>query len=113
FFMKKVSSVRGKFALALLLVPVVFLPSCAPWNWLKDKMCGSKTGATSVNDGSAVLVSMKGQPVITMHSFDKEFEQLIEENPHLKSVLALMPEAKKNFLTGMINQEVVDTWVAD
>jgi len=110
--MKKMNSVRGKFALALLLVPVIFLPSCAPWTWMKEKMCGTKPGV-SVNDSSAVLVSLKGQPVITMQSFEKEFEQLIEENPHLKSVLALMPEAKKNFLTGMINQEVVDTWVVE
>lgn len=111
--MKNKNFVNQKFALALLLVPVVFLPSCAPWNWLKEKMCGTKANSIAANDSSAVIVSMKGHPVITTQSFDKEFDQLIEENPHLKSVLAIMPDAKKNFLTGMINQEVVDAWVAE
>lgn len=107
--MKKMHALRGKFALALLLVPVVFLPGC----WLTDKLCGTGSGSSKAVDGSAVLVSMKGQSVITKQSFEKEFEQLIEENPHLKSVLSLMPDAQKNFLMGMVNQEVVDRWVTE
>ena len=111
--MKNMHSLTHKFALALLIVPVVFLPSCAPWNWLKEKMGCNTSGSVSVNDSSAVLVSLKGQPVITQQSFEREFEQLLEENPHLKSVLALMPDAKKNFLQGMVNQEIVDRWVTE
>lgn len=111
--MKNMHSFSRKFALALLLVPVIFLPSCAPWNWLKEKMGCNSGGSVSVSDNSPVLVSLKGSPVITQQSFEKEFEQLIEENPHLKSVLALMPDAKKNFLQGMVNQEVVDRWVTE
>lgn len=111
--MKNTHFLMNKFALALLLVPVVFLPSCAPLNWLKEKMGCGGGGAVSVSDNSAVLVSLKGQPVITQQSFEREFEQLLEENPHLKSVLALMPDAKKNFLQGMVNQEIVDRWVTE
>ncbi len=111
--MKNTHSLKHKFALALLLVPVVFLPSCAPWDWLKEKMGCNTSGSASVSDSSAVLVSLKGQAVITQQSFEKEFEQLLEENPHLKSVLALMPDAKKNFLQGMVNQEIVDRWVTE
>jgi hypothetical protein len=109
--MKKMHSLQNKFALALLLVPVVFLPGCGAWDWLKEKFGGSKSCMSC--DSSAVLVSMKGKPVITMQSFEKEFDQLLEENPHLKSVLALMPDAKKNFLSGMVNQEIVDSWVTE
>lgn len=36
---------------------------------------------------------------------------MLEENPQLKGVLPLMPDAKANFLMGMVSQLVVDLWV--
>lgn len=102
----KIRASRQKFALALLLVPALMLPGC---EWLKGKCCGKDAAGA---DKGAAVVTMDGKVVITTDSFEKEFDQLIEENPHLKSVLAIMPDAKKNFLQGMINQEVVDKWVA-
>jgi len=95
----------GKFALALLLVPMVLLPGCG---WL-DYLRGKKESA----EGGKTVVTMSGDVVITTKSFEAEFDQLLEENPHLKSVLAMMPAAKKNFLLGMVNQQIVDKWVAD
>lgn len=105
--MNKMHSFRGKFALTLLLVPVTFLPSCFLVDWVKGKKENQH-----VVEGKPV-VEMAGKVVITDQSFQQEFDQLIEENPHLKSVLALMPDAKKNFLAGMVNQAVVDTWVTE
>lgn len=102
--MKKMQSAYGKFALALLVVPMVFLPGCG---WL-DCLRGKKETA----EGGKAVVTMSGDVVITTKSFEAEFQQLLEENPHLKSVLAMMPDAKKNFLMGMVNQQVVDKWVA-
>lgn len=101
--MKKMQ-LAGKFAVALLVVPMVFLPGCG---WL-ECLRGKKDAAA---EGKPV-VTMAGDVVITTKSFEAEFEQLLEENPHLKSVLALMPDAKKNFLMGMVNQNVVDKWVS-
>ena len=101
--MKKMNLIYGKFALALLLVPMVFLPGCG---WL-DCLRGKKDSA----EGKAV-VTMSGDVVITTKSFEAEFDQLLQENPHLQSVLAMMPDAKKNFLMGMVNQQVVDKWVS-
>lgn len=102
--MKKMQSAYGKFALALLLVPMVFLPGCG---WL-DCLRGKKESA----EGGKAVVTMSGDVVITTKSFEAEFEQLLAENPHLQSVLAMMPDAKKNFLMGMVNQQVVDKWVS-
>lgn len=90
------------------MVPALLLPGCG--EWIKEKFCGVKKETA---ESGAPVVTMDGRVVITTQSFEKEFEQLLEENPHLKSVIALMPDAKKNFLQGMINQEVVDRWVAD
>lgn len=93
----------GKFALALLVVPMVFLPGC--WDCLRGKKGAEQEGGKAV-------VTMSGDVVITTKSLENEFAQLIKENPHLESVLALMPDAKKNFLMGMVNQTVVDKWVS-
>lgn len=76
--MKKMHSSRGKFALALLLVPVVFLPSCGLLDWIK----GKKSDSTVV-DGKPI-VSMGGKVVITTTSFEKEFEQLLEEKSNMR-----------------------------
>ncbi|MDR3549930.1 MAG: peptidylprolyl isomerase [Candidatus Babeliales bacterium] len=59
------------------------------------------------------MVCFGSKVVITKESFEKEFEQLLEENPHLISVLHEIPDAKNNFLAGMINQMVVDTWIIE
>ncbi len=66
-----------------------FLPSCFLVDWVKGKK-----ETTHVADGKAV-VKMAGKVVITDASFEQEFEQLIEENPHLKSVLALIQTQEK------------------
>lgn len=114
---------RNYFYLALL-IPVVFLPGCGMIDWVKEKFGGAKkteqpvAQATAMNccgtgDTSEVLVTIKGQPAITVKSFEQEFELLLEENPQLKSVLPFMPDARKNLLVGLANQEIVDRYVRE
>lgn len=102
--MKKMQLRYGKFALALLVVPAIFLPGCGWLECLRGKKTADQAGKP--------VVTMSGDVVLTTNGFEAEFKQLLEENPHLESVLALMPDAKKNFLMGMTNQLVVDRWVA-
>lgn len=101
--MKIMRSLRQKFSLVLLFVPaMLLLPGC-----MGDKCCSKDKPAAG-----PTVVSFGSEVVITTKSFENEFDQLLEENPHLKSVLALMPDAKQNFLKGMVNQAVVDKWVS-
>ena len=106
---------KQSFAIGILVVSVTVLPGCG--QWLKDKLgMGGKdepSSAQGVVGGGDVLVSIKGKAVVTAQSFENEFDQLLNENPQLKSILPMMPDAKKNFLMGMVNQEVVDFWVAE
>jgi hypothetical protein len=81
-------------------------------NKKNETSCSVNAGATaSLNDGSEVLMTIDGQPKITLNSLNAQFDRLLDENPQLKQVLPLMPEAKANFLQGMANQEIVDHWV--
>lgn len=110
---------RKGLSLALLLVPVVFLPGCGALDWVKDKLGMSKKSDAQQTQlaagGSAgdALVSMNGKTIITKTDLDQVFDQVLAENPQLKAVLPLMPDAKYNVLMGMVTQAIVDRYVAD
>jgi len=132
-FMKKDKTIMNKkMFLSLIIASMVALPGCGVLHWVKDKLgfgtCGANGDMSSVEGmvdevmGQAddtlagkgkTLVSMSGQSIISDQSLERDFEQLLEENPQLKSVLPLMPDAKYNFLQGMISQAVVDKYVVD
>lgn len=111
------TAMKNQISLLLVVGAVVLLPSCAPVDWLKSKFGGKKTSVSSVDDALAnegeVLVSMEGKSIISTKSLDAEFAQLLEENPQLKAVLAMMPDAKFNFMQGMVSQAVVDRYVEE
>lgn len=44
--------------------------------------------------------------VASQKELEKEFGQLLEKNPHVKSILTLNPDQTKNFLQGTITQKV-------
>ncbi len=105
-----------------LLIPALFLPGCGAWDWVKSKLGCSPAGRSvmsspmtnvAVDDTSEILVTINGKPAVTVKSFERDFDMLMEENPQLKQVLPFMPEARRNFLTGLVNQEIVDMYVRD
>jgi len=108
--------------LALLMVPAVFLPGCTDWFQKKvsegdatqpaeqvketAKGKGSDTGKVAKN--GAVLVSFKGETVLTVEGFERDFDKLLDENPQLKSVLPFMPDAKRKYAEGVVSQLLID-----
>ena len=106
--------------LSLLILPILFLPGCKALDWIKEKLGMSTPQATyvdtekktinEVQDGSEVLVTVNDQPRITRDMLREELEQLLQENPQLQQLLAVMPDMEKNLLKGMVSQLVVDEW---
>ncbi|MFI5332909.1 MAG: peptidyl-prolyl cis-trans isomerase [Candidatus Babeliales bacterium] len=106
-------SFSKKMSLLMVCLLITMLPGCAVLNWFKGKMgSNSSTSGTSTLDKD-VLASLNGKSIITVESLNADFNQLLEENPQLKSVLPLMPDAKYNFLMGMVSQAVVDKYIED
>lgn len=91
------------FMIALLLAPVVLLSGCG-WFGSKKAVVADQAGGTSV-------VSFDGKSVITLETLEKDFEMLLDENPQLRQILVMMPDAKMNFLRGMTSQAVVDEYI--
>ncbi len=110
---------RGMTGLAI--VSLMLLPGCGILNFVKSKMGSSDTpkhvpshaeeaSSTPVDDGSKVLMSIDGKPVITEKSFDEYYQQFISTNPQLQAMIQFMPNAKKEIFSGMANERLLITW---
>jgi hypothetical protein len=118
--MKNSSHKQNKLFFGMLCISLVMIPGC---DWFSKKDNPDVTGPDYVdpmmasnkdliNQGEK-LVCMGDMCIISDKSFDQEFEQLLTENPQLRSVLPLMPTAKENFLQGLISQAIVDRTVKE
>lgn len=116
------------------VISVLVLSGCAPWEWLKEKFGGKKAPAPAIvaptvgkavvpavpgkiepvklrSRDDKVLVTIEGIPVMTIKSFEEEYEKLLEENPQLKQMAQFIPNLKENILNSLISQLVMDTYV--
>jgi len=59
-----------------------------------------------------VLVTMAGMPVITLSSFEVEFDQFVESNPQLKQLAPLIPTLKADILKELISMMVMGEVIA-
>lgn len=77
---------------------LIVLPGCS-WFGSEEKSKPQKEagkgspavpGVEYATDGSEVVVSMNGRPVVTKKSLDAEYEQLLQDNPQIEQMLPLM-----------------------
>jgi hypothetical protein len=114
-FMKKNSG--ALFAVSALLL----LPSCGFVDWVKEKFGGSSnsssmsTAAAAAADGGPVVATMNGAPLITKGMLDTEKKKLLDSNPQLQAMIAMMDEKQldRNLADGMVSREVIRKYVAD
>lgn len=111
---------------ALMIGSIVLLPNCGLIDWVKETFGGDSKAPTSqtesmnvavasVNDGSAVLATMDGAPLITKNMLEVEKKKLIEANPQMEAMLALMDESQlnRNLVDGMASREIIRKYVKD
>ncbi len=133
--LRKGVSMKGnasRYALqACAAVSILVLSGCSPWEWVKDKFAGkkpktdvsavissSKVGSNQLKrvelqgKGDKVLVTMEGVPVMTIKSFEAEYEKLLDENPQLKQMAQLVPNLKENIFKSLQSQIIMDTYIA-
>jgi len=129
--MKSYSTYRKKLSPVLAFSLVLLLSGCNPLEWVKEKMgmgscdhgmnkCGDRKGSCAskskkrtkkVAQGGDWIVKVDGEAVVYGDAFEKEFSTLLEEKPQLKAMLPLMPDLKKNFASGLGNQEAIALFV--
>lgn len=112
-FMKQMIKKNG---IALIMISsLVLLPGCGLLDWLKEKL-GSKPGMGQQGEQSGeVLVTIDGKPLITKGMLEFEKKRLLEANPQLQAMIALMDEKQldRNLMEGLISREVIRKYVKD
>lgn len=99
-----------KISVALLISALVLLPGC---DWFKSKLGLDKTSATSgVNDGSAVLATINGKPLLTAKEFETQFKNFIEKHPY-GAMLAQMEGVERKMFDGIVSQKLMSVWVKE
>ncbi len=125
--MKVQKNLRNNVAYVLTIGMLMFLPGCRFVDWMKEKFGGSPAptseevgaaGMAAVStpaDGSAVLVTIAGKPLITQSMLDAEKQKLIASNPQLQAMISLMDEKQlnRNLVDGMASREIIRKYVVD
>ena len=124
--MVKKTVLKKSGAIILMAGSLVLLPNCGLVDWVKEKFGGGKKTeemgsmqiteqVAKVDDGSAVLATIDGKPLITKNMLDAEKKKLIESNPQMEAMLQLMDtqQLDRNLADGMMSREVIRKYVAD
>ncbi len=102
-FSTKISSV-------LLVSSLVLLPGC---EWFKSKLgLGNSSMPTAANDGSAVIATLNGKPLLTVNEFEAQFKNFIEKHPY-GAMLAQMEGIERKMFDGIVSQKIMSAWVSD
>ncbi len=113
---------KGKTAkgisVGVFIASVILLPGC---NWFgggEEKIPTKKSdkGFDVVTDGSETIVSMAGQPIVTKASLEKEYEQLIKDNPQIAQMLPLMggkDQLMRRLVNALTERQIVKRYIVE
>ncbi len=76
----------------------------------KSKKSSNATSLANAADGSTVLCTIGGKPVITAAQFEQYFNQFVAQNPRIQSMIQFFPNAKQEIFKTMANEEIVAYW---
>jgi len=114
--MNKLSKGNTYFACALSL-SLLLMPGCK-W-WSSDACCGDDSCTSGVErpeDGSPVVATMENEPIITQASLEKEYQQLLQDQPQIAQMLPLLggkEGLEERLVTALTDRNVLRRWVAD
>lgn len=113
----KHNAIAKNAPILIMIGSLMVLPGCGMLDWIKDKL-GSKPGSAQRDagqDGSAVLVTINGQPLITKGMLEVEKKKLLDANPQLQAMIALMDEKQldRNLMEGLTSREIIRKYVKD
>jgi hypothetical protein len=96
--MKVHATLYQKFFVSAFFMSIIILPGCS-WFGSENKTNTQKEangaaqnvpGVEYINDGSALVISMNGKPIVTQKSLEAEYQQLLQDNPQIEQMLPLM-----------------------
>lgn len=97
---------------SLMAASLLILAAC-------DRTGKESTGASAASSqGSTaptgdVLVTIGGKPAVTTKEFEEYYEQVLEQQPQLKSFAQFMPDLKENIFNTLVSQKLIEHWADD
>jgi hypothetical protein len=89
-----------------LLISGLFFVGC---DWFK-KLGSKETSSSSVLSGD-VLMSIDGQPVLTVAEYEKQLDMARAANPQIDMILQMMPNAEREFVfRGISTSKLMKAW---
>lgn len=118
--MKRKIFTQQQLSLACLLSIIVLLPGCEwPGSKKVDASAPSSNDAVAArkpaaDDGSEVLVSMEGTPLITKKMFDEELQVLLEKDPRMQMAHMMRPEfVEQQYLNALSANYIAERYVKE
>ncbi len=107
----------------LMISALLLLPNCGFIDWFKDKFGGASEPTPeqmsgtqyNANDGSPVVATIDGRPLISKNMLESEKQRLIESNPQLQAMIGLMDQGQldRNLADGISSREVIRKYIKD
>lgn len=94
---ERISMNRTQFSRLVAFATLAVLGGCGPF--------GRKEQPTAVSED--VLLTIDGQPALTVRDFEQYEEQIFQANPQLRSMMAVMPDIEKNLFDALASQELL------
>ncbi|OQA33857.1 MAG: peptidylprolyl isomerase [Candidatus Dependentiae bacterium ADurb.Bin331] len=94
---------------ALVVSLIVLLPQC-DWG-KKEEIRKDETSPASIGAGE-VLLTIDGQPRITVDRFENYMNTVLEAQPQLKQLIGLMPDAEMELFRSMSSEELLQAWMS-
>lgn len=112
--MKKQLFSRTFINAGLLLSTIILLSSCAPLDWIKNKM-GCESCSSGADHGASrgePLLSINGKPAITVEGFEDFWNTYLESNPQAAAYASFYPNVRHEmFKNNLVPLEVAKAWV--
>lgn len=102
-------NVSAKMSAALLISSLALLPGC---DWKSKLGLEKSSSSAAANDGSAVLATINGKPLLTAKEFETQFKNFIEKHPY-GAMLAQMEGVERKMFDGVVSQKLMSVWVTE
>lgn len=88
-----------------LLISGLFFVGC---DWFKKSDSTTSSSSTATGD---ILMSIDGQPVLTVSEYEKQLDMAKAANPQVEMILQMMPNAEREFVfRGISTSKLMKAW---
>lgn len=111
---------QNRYVIGAMAISLLVTAGCK-WS-SSEKCCDHDTAAVCIggvehpNDNSQVIATMNNEAIITKDSLEKEYQQLLQDQPQIQQMLPLLggkEGLEERLITALADRNVLRQWIAD